>query len=349
MRSIRKYMWASPLVDVFLFSVIALFLLPFLRLWRRVNAVVLTTGLFASATCYSFLGTSGRIQGFGILMLALGLGVAAARWMSRNTDRGLALLRRTFVPLLGVTVVVGLIAITGVILWTKVQLARLPLAQPGAPNVLLIVLDDLRADHVGAYGYDRPTTPFLDNYARRGVLFEKAFANSSWSLTSHASLFTGRLPYQHGATLFPYDGRYPTLAQVLASRGYATAGFASNTYFLTAAQGLARGFQHWENIFTGPIDSARRTLFGRKFELLVAPHLGLHTQPGRMNAEEINSRVFRWLDRRPNRPFFVFLNYMEMHAPYAPRRSDVAKFVPNPEEIISSDRLELSLARSIPR
>src|ERR1700730_4721746 len=97
-------LWASPLVDVSLFLLIALLLLPFMWFMRRFDAVVLATGLFATATYYSFLGTSGRIQGFGMVMLSLGLGVATARWMSRNTERGLVLLRRTFIPLLGVTV-----------------------------------------------------------------------------------------------------------------------------------------------------------------------------------------------------------------------------------------------------
>jgi arylsulfatase A-like enzyme len=332
-------LWASPVVDVSLFVLIACLLLPSLWLLKRFNAAVLATGLFATAAYYAVLAVSGRIHGFGVLMLALGLGVVTARWMNRNTERGLRFLRRTLIPLISITILAGLGGVAGKAIWEKVQLARLPSPPTNAPNVLLIVLDDLRADRVGADGYNRPTTPFLDEFARRGVLFEKAFANSSWSLTSHASLFTGRLPYQHEATLWPYDDRYPTLVQVLASRGYATAGFAANTYFLSPAWGLTRGFQHWENIFTGPADSARRTLFGRKFEALILPHLGYHRQLGRMNASQVNRRLLRWLDRRPDRPFFVFLNYMEMHAPYSPPPSYLANFTPNPDDIVPRDRL----------
>ena len=76
--------------------------------------------------------------------------------------------------------------------------SNLPAAAPGSPNVLVIVVDTLRADHLSSYGYSRPTSPNIDNLARNGVLFENAIAPSSWSLPSHASLVTGRAVHEHG-------------------------------------------------------------------------------------------------------------------------------------------------------
>ena len=76
--------------------------------------------------------------------------------------------------------------------------AELPPAEPGAPNVLVIVLDTLRADHLAAYGYARPTSPNFDRVAQQGVLFENAISTTSWSLPSHVSLLTGRYQFEHG-------------------------------------------------------------------------------------------------------------------------------------------------------
>ena len=103
-------------------------------------------------------------------------------------------------------------------------------ARPGAPDVVVVVLDTVRAGNVSAYGYGRPTTPELDALAREGALFLDATSPSTWSLPSHASLFTGRYPSSHGAHgehRF-LDGRLPTLAQVLEHDGYETFCFTSN-------------------------------------------------------------------------------------------------------------------------
>src|SRR5579864_9798923 len=78
------------------------------------------------------------------------------------------------------------------------QLANLPAARAGAPSVLVIVTDTLRADHLSGYGYSRPTTPNIDRIAREGVLFENAISACSWTLPSHASLVTARYPSDHG-------------------------------------------------------------------------------------------------------------------------------------------------------
>ncbi len=85
------------------------------------------------------------------------------------------------------------------------------------PNVLIVVLDTLRADRVSCYGYDRPTTPHIDALCARGVRFEHAYSTSTWTLPAHASLFTGLFPIRHGATQenVRLDGGPSTLAEIL--------------------------------------------------------------------------------------------------------------------------------------
>ena len=94
-----------------------------------------------------------------------------------------------------------------------------PLPSPGSPNVLLIVLDTVAADHLSLYGYERPTSPTMVELAERGIRFDRVQATSSWTLPSHASMFTGRWPHELSAGwLTPLDRTYPTLAEFLGSR-----------------------------------------------------------------------------------------------------------------------------------
>src|SRR5262249_26488436 len=108
-------------------------------------------------------------------------------------------------------------------------LADLPAPRQGGPNVLFLVMGTVRADHLRLHRCGRDTPPNLTRLARRSVRFEHARAASSWTLPSHASMFTGRLP--HELRVFvnrPLDGTYPTLAEFLRDRGYMTAGFVAN-------------------------------------------------------------------------------------------------------------------------
>ena len=114
-----------------------------------------------------------------------------------------------------------------------------PLPAPGSPNLLLVVLDTDAADHLSLYGYGRPTSPTMVELAGRGIRFDRAQATSSWTLPSHASMFTGRWPHELSAGwLTPLDSTYPTLAEFLSSRGYATAGFVANYWYCASASGL---------------------------------------------------------------------------------------------------------------
>ena len=124
-----------------------------------------------------------------------------------------------------------------------------PLPPAGSPNVLLIVLDTVRADRLSLYGYPRATTPNLERLAARGIRFDEARATAPWTLASHASFFTGRWPHELGVRwMAPLRGDFPTLAEYLGSRGYATAGFVANAGYCSYDTGLDRGFTHYRGL-----------------------------------------------------------------------------------------------------
>lgn len=320
-------LWTSPLVDTVLFETIACILLPVFFIFRK-RDWQLPTIIFTTLVCNALLVGTGRIRMRGTVVLAIGLGTVAGRWVRRHPLVAQRFFSRSLLPLLCVTLLTcGAVRIGGSV-WRAAQIARLPAAAPNSPNVLLIVLDTLRADRLSAYGYMRPTTPFLDEYARRGILFEKAFANSSWTMPSHASLFTGRFPFQHGVDLWPYDNRFPTLAQALAAQGYVTAGFSSNEWPCTRASGLGVGFTQCDSIFNGPADTFLRSFYGRR----LAEDANT-VRSVRLTAEEINQRFLHWADHHRNRPFFTFLNYMEAHENYHPPIEYAARFSDDREAI----------------
>ena len=146
------------------------------------------------------------------------------------------------------------------------SLASLCLCACGAadpPNVVMILIDTLRADHLGCYGYARPISPNIDALAEAGTLFENAVAQSSWTGPSVASLFTSVYPSQHGMTQFgsTLAPEHPTLAEELRSGGYRTLAVSANFAFVNQRKGLLRGFDQIEEL-------SRRADPGEKSELL---------------------------------------------------------------------------------
>ena len=185
------------------------------------------------------------------------------------------------------------------------------------PNIVLITLDTVRADHLSSYGYSRPTTPHLDNLARRGVLFENVIAPSPWTLATHASLFTGLLPHQHGADwTIPLEPGPRTLAEVLKSQGYETAGFTANLYYGQGGWGMGRGFEVYEDDSFTLRNNLSVTLAGLTLAQPVYQHLVRYDLLSRRDARDLNREVFRWFRHRSTRPFFLFINYFDAHDPY---------------------------------
>jgi arylsulfatase A-like enzyme len=218
---------------------------------------------------------------------------------------------------------------------------RRPLPPADSPNVLLIVMDTVRADRLSLYGYRRATTPNLEQLAKRGIRFDNVRATAPWTLPSHASMFSGRWPHQIGVHWnTPLRPNFPTLAEYLGSHGYATAGFAANTYYCSYDTGVDRGFTHFEDYELDLLAAARTAYavdtvyqgvfrlawnFGSPFyggPLLAFQDfvLGWGIDRDRISAHAINQKLGEWLARRrePSRPFFAFLNYFDAHEPYVP-------------------------------
>lgn len=173
---------------------------------------------------------------------------------------------------------------------------------PKRPNVVLVVFDTTRADHFSAYGYQGAQTPHFDALAREGVLFENAYATSSWTVPSHASLFTGLYPMAHGANqVTQYLGdEHETLAELLSDAGYETVAFSNNAWVGDKAN-LTQGFER--------VAEAWR-------------------MPGPGQAARTNKAIELWLDSRgKERPFFLFVNYIEPHWPYEAPPADQERFV----------------------
>src|SRR5690348_14779728 len=190
--------------------------------------------------------------------------------------------------------------------------------EPSArPNVVFIVLDTVRADHLSSYGYSRPTTPNLDRLASRGVLFENAISPSSWTLASHASMFTGLLPHQNGADWWlPLPPGPRTLAEALQWSGYRTDGFAANFDYCQKGWGIGRGF----DIYRDDSESLQRNLAGTLLgTALIQPAYQSFCRFDyleRQDARETNKQAFRWLRRPHSSPYFLFVNYFDVHVPY---------------------------------
>lgn len=206
--------------------------------------------------------------------------------------------------------------------------ARIPAPAPATrPNIVLIVIDNLRADHLGAYGYVRPTSPYIDGLATAGLLFRNAYAPSSWTKPSIGALFTSRYPSEHRAISFArhLDERIPTLAEAMQAAGYVTMGYAGNFIHVSPETGMARGFDHWESLnFELEPGEAGEALWteptpdGRQARM----------RPPRTH--EINNSLAKRLLVPVEGPLFLYVHYMEPHASYDPPEAFRKKFVRDP-------------------
>jgi arylsulfatase A-like enzyme len=222
-------------------------------------------------------------------------------------------------------------------------------AAAAAPNLLWIVMDTVRADRMSLHGYPRATTPELDDWAREGITFDMARSAAPWTLPSHLTMFTGLWPFEHGGAIDrPYFGPSPTLAEHLGAHGYATAGFVGNTGMCNACYGLGRGFDLYGD---NPGNQEVSTSAALRNSALGAGMLKLARTAGlpapepippkaRRPAPEIVAEARSWLDRvqRRNaagapgsqRPYFLFLNFIDVHGPYLPLPSVVRRFSTGP-------------------
>lgn len=314
-----KIIWIAPLLYLVLFSAGGIFLAAVSAAAPRLPILKIAVFLFGLAGFADVLSSSGRVSAVGIVMLALGLAVVMLRWFASHENAAVRFWKRSL-PWLAAGVLVAFAGIeSGIRIAERRAIAALPPAAPGAPNVLIIVVDTLRADQLSLYGYKRKTSPHLERIAQDSVVFENALATSPWTLPSHASMLTGLYPTEHGAEKFPLGRRHPVVSEVLQARGYRTGAFSANTLFFARAQGFGRGFIHFSDYFQNFPDAASRTMLGKYLFKFVLRRLGQSTEIiGRQLAEEINEKALAWVGNDRSRPFFAVLNYMDTHIPYDP-------------------------------
>jgi choline-sulfatase len=190
-----------------------------------------------------------------------------------------------------------MIALVGTLLLVGCSCARdWRVGDPDPPNILLIVVDTLRADHLGLYGYERPTSPNLDAWALRSTVFDRAYSHSPWTMPSVASILTGLEPREHGITDWqdPLEQQFVTLAEVLQGHGYRT-GAAVSHYILAPKYHFDQGFEVFN---TGAME------LGSPHDVLSSPHI---THMGKKLTKSSRGE-----------PWFVMLHYFDPHAWYQP-------------------------------
>ncbi len=164
-----------------------------------------------------------------------------------------------------------------------------------APNIILVSIDTLRADHLGAYGYGRATSPRIDRLAADGVRFANVIASSSWTMPAHASMLTGLDPANHGGVVFDYfrplSPKLEMLAERLWDAGYATAGFTGGG-FVCGPLGYDQGYERYRD---NPVSKGENDTLQWVLD---------HARP--------------WIAAQDARPFFLFLHTYQVHMPYTP-------------------------------
>jgi len=310
-------LWLRPLGELGAFLPLgALYLavsLP-IRSLRRPEAVLAAFGTLGG------LAVAGAVEGLhwaSAALLAVGFGVSLARSPRIRRAR----------PWHLAAALLGLVTLIGLGQWTTSASWRKPMGRDrvdragAAPNVLLLVLDTARAWNFGWLGHSRATTPSLDAWVGSGAIFTKALAAAPWTLPSHASLFTGRLPTELSANWqTALDDEAPTLAEALSAAGYATGGFVANYRYTGRSTGLARGFQHYDDYpvrwdeTLRMLSLVRRALRWPRAQQWLGEHRVLEAR----DAADVNDAFLRWVGDGTGGPFFGFLNYVDAHSPYLP-------------------------------
>jgi len=224
------------------------------------------------------------------------------------------------------------------------------------PNVLWIVWDTARADHLGLYGYEHQTTPFLDEWAEGARVFENCLSTAGYTLPSHASMFTGLLPSEHcshnGTKRLSDD--HVTVAELLRDAGYQTFAFSSNPH-VSPRGNLIQGFDNvlypWSDelrpeavrILSAKLpDEDLSNEFGERFRAFERGEQQLTIWHLKAAGELAEGATLSWLETTdPERPFFVFINYMEAHRPYIPPREHRERLM-SPEDVEKSYRVDRS-------
>jgi arylsulfatase A-like enzyme len=334
----QQFPLTAPVAYALVFCIVAIPLAVGARLNWRVSSAPAVTGLFAGLSIFSILLLYRRIHPLSYVLLAIGLGWQVGQWVSRH-PQAMRPFQRLVAPVLAT-----LMAINGA--WPLAQSAwreagairGTRTAGDDAPNVLLLILDTVRAANIGVYGYHRATSPTLDSLSRGGVVFEQAYSPASWSLPAHASMLTGVWAHETGADyLRRMNDDLPTVAEVLSRNGYLTGAFMGNASWAGHETGLQRGFHRFVSYRTDPTLLILNTtltqtpLFNEVVGGLVRQNPGRTLRALRRfdlravwvttanfrRANEIADSFLRWRDRVDNHhPWFATLNVIDAHDPY---------------------------------
>ncbi len=196
---------------------------------------------------------------------------------------------------------------------------RFVVYEPRRPNVILISIDSLRPDHLGCYGYGKPTSPALDALAARGTRFETVHSSSSWTLPAHLSMMTGLPDDVHDVVydLIKLDPRRQTLAQCFHDGGYRTAGFFGGPY-LHRTWGFDRGFDIYENCGTRSLadyDPRDVQKMSREQQMMLAAKTDQESHESR-TADKLETSAEQFLSSVGDRPFFLFVHHWDVHYDY---------------------------------
>ena len=217
-------------------------------------------------------------------------------------------------------------------------------ASPERPNVVYVIVDTLRADALGAYGYPRPTSPFLDSIAAGGVRFADFSSAAPWTKPSTGTLLTGLFPSRHGAVhhgsplLVPEGGR--TLAETFEDEGYATAAFVTNPN-VKAVFDFDRGFKRF---FDSPVEDTvsmaalRDSVFGK---LLIQLSRYQFNWKYENDVMAMNRFVLPWIREHADERFFLYLHYIDPHSPYSPPGEYREQFVQDHGLALHNERKRL--------
>jgi arylsulfatase A-like enzyme len=283
---------SRPTVDFFIFAVVLLYCL-------QANLVVALTAANLAVTM--------------LVAALLTMGLEMRR-------RGFVRFARVSLPWLAGAAAISLVAIPVQGWWAERQaMAALPGVASDSPNVVLVILDAVRADHLSCYGYERATSPNVDRLAEEGALFETAISPSSWTLPSHASMMTGTYPHTHQADEITDElpPGFPTLARALRQQGYRTAAFSANRLFFSRRNGMGQGFIRFGDFFLSPGDALGQVHWVQAVEGFALRRGWAHNFLGRQTAQDINRAALGWIEES-HRPFFLALNYLDAHDPYVP-------------------------------
>jgi arylsulfatase A-like enzyme len=354
----RHFVWLVPATNFLVFVIVGVILSLLVSTGSGRGHVIATRALGTLTLLPLFWGAFPRIHPVASLVVALGVAMRLVPVLERRATGVRRLVRGSF-PLVAAAAPVMAGTLWGADRLSEWREASRPLPPENSSNVLLITLDTVAAGHLGLYGYTRATSPTIDELAAHGVRFDRARATSSWTLPSHAGMFTGHWPHElYAGFLTPLDRTFPALAEFLSSRGFATAGFVANYAYCASDSGLNRGFAVYRDYIFPRLTAFRiAALVDRPVDGLqsverfledwldvdlfrpLAQSVRSQFKDDRKEAAVVNREFLDWLSsrRQPQRPFFAFLNLFDAHSPYQTSRFAIHRFAGSPRNNRDAD------------